>query len=146
MIELLSTSCWCNRRKTSEAKATACSWRSHTHSRGEGLVWLCPRNVVLRNSWHIFTRNLMTKPNRARSRMLTTGVRRDVVHEVCSSSWERKPNLVGCGRASSSHGRSYVALLRHAQRLFLVKKASLRMLTKHSYVTSRNVIIGFPAS
>ena len=52
---------------------------------------------MLRNSWHIFTRNLMTKPNRARSRMLSTSVRRDVVHEVCSSSWERKPNWLAVG-------------------------------------------------
>ena len=79
--------------------------------RGSGLLRimeLCPRNVVLRNSWHIFTRNLMNliQTNRARSRMLSTSVRRDVVHEVCSASWERKLNLGGCGRASSSHGRT----------------------------------------
>ena len=36
-------------------------------------------------------------PNRARSRMLSTSVRRDVVHEVCSSSWERKPNWLAVG-------------------------------------------------
>ena len=40
------------------------------------------------------------KPNHTRSRMLSTSLRRIVVHEVCSSSWERKPNLVGCGRAT----------------------------------------------
>ena len=72
-----------------------------------------PRNVVLRNQPY------ESHPN------LTVHVRACDVHDVCSSSWERKPNLVGCGR------RPYVALHRHAQR------ASLRMLTKHSYVTSR---------
>ena len=66
----------------------------------------------------------LIQTNRARSRMLSTSVRRDVVHEVCSSSWERKPNLGGCGRASSWHGRT------------LRCSGSL---TKHSYVTSRKV-------
>ena len=45
----------------------------------------------------IFLPATLSKPNRARSRMLSTSVRRDVVHEVCSSSWERKPNWLAVG-------------------------------------------------
>ena len=50
---------------------------------------LCPRNVVLRNSWHIFTRNLMTN--------LTAHVRACSVLVSGATLYTRFARLLGNG-------------------------------------------------